>query len=124
MKPRLDIAFLPSNCLIGMSSRGVFGSASRLRVPGKRIVQSQSAIGPLRHESSSHHVQIRQREHRQSAHRVLVDAAVANLGKAPQTLDDVKRMLAARTRSRAAAVDCALALVELARMRRPAIYPV
>ena len=85
---------------------------------------SQGALSPLGQQPSSQHVKVREGKHSESPHRVLVNASVAYLGKAPQTLDDVERMLAARTRSRAAAVDRALMLIELARVRGPSVHAV
>src|SRR3974390_2387057 len=67
---------------------------------------------PLRQKSSSDHVEVRQGKHRQGTHRVLVQAAVAHLGKAPQAFDDVEGMLTAGAPARAAAVDQLLILAQ------------
>jgi len=61
---------------------------------------------PLRCEQSSpQHVQVRQRKGREQPRGVLGQAPVAHLAKAPQSLDHMKGMLAARPGARADAVD-------------------
>src|SRR5271169_5366231 len=65
----------------------------------------QGVLRPWWQQSSSHQVQIGQRKQRQGPNGVLVQAAIANLGKAPQPLDDMEGKLAAGAAARAAAVD-------------------
>src|ERR687898_1410316 len=85
---------------------------------------SQGALSPLGQQPSSQHVKVREGKHGESSHGVLAIASVAHLRKAPQTLDDMKRMLAACPRPRAAAVDRALMLIELARVRGSSVHAV
>src|SRR2546428_12684053 len=117
MKRRLDTRFLLGSPVIGVLGRGFVAFRTRYRASERRFVRLQGAICPRRHEFASHHVQIGQREYREGARCVLDDAAIADLGKAPQALNDMERVFTARprSRSRTAAVDCSLALVELAR---------
>src|SRR6185295_3428427 len=66
---------------------------------------SQGIARPARHQSSAHQVEIGQGEHGKGTHCVLVDAAVAHLGEAPQSLDDEERVLAKGAPARTATVD-------------------
>src|SRR6476646_8671204 len=61
-------------------------------------------------QQPSHQVQVRQRKQRQRPHRVLVQTPIAYFGKAPQVLDDLKRVLPACAMTRPRAVDRLLPL--------------
>src|SRR6476660_144891 len=61
-------------------------------------------------QQPSHQVQVRQRKQRQRPHRVLVQTPIAYFGKAPQVLDDLKRVLPACAMTRPRAIDCLLML--------------
>src|SRR6478752_3004943 len=61
-------------------------------------------------QQPSHQVQVRQRKQRQCPHRVLVQTPIAYFGKAPQVLDDLKRVLPACAMTRPRAIDCLLML--------------
>jgi len=50
-------------------------------------------------------IEVRQREETEGARQVLGEAAVADLGEAPQTLDDMERVLTARPRARPRPID-------------------
>src|SRR5439155_23215020 len=116
MKRRLDTRFLLGSPVIGVLGRGFVAFRTRYRASERRLVRLQGAICPGRQEFASHQVQIGQREYREGARCVLDDAAIADVGKAPQALKDMERVLTARAGSRTAAVEWPLALVELARM--------
>src|SRR5438034_9040002 len=100
MKRRLDTRFLLGSPVIGVLGRGFVAFRTRYRASERRFVRVQGAICPRRHEFASHHVQIGQREYREGARCVLDDAAIADLGKAPQALNDMERVFTARPRSR------------------------
>jgi hypothetical protein len=70
----------------------------------------QGATSPAWQQPSPHEVQIGQRKQRIDTRRVLGQAAVTNLGKAPQAFDDVEGELAAGATARAAAIDRLLVL--------------
>ena len=73
-----------------------------------KFSSSQDVLRPWRQQSSSHEVQVRQREHGEQACRVLRQSPVAHLGEAPQLLHDTKGMLAASPSCRAQAVQMSL----------------
>lgn len=61
-----------------------------------RCAPRAPTLRALRHQSMAHHVEISERKGGQRADRVLVQAPIPHDGKAPEALDDVKRMLAPR----------------------------
>src|SRR3974390_481816 len=70
-----------------------------------------------RQQPSPHHVQVGQSKHGVKARRVLCQAAVTHLGKAPQLLDDTKGVLAAGARGGPSAVHSSPVLTQ--RLLRP-----
>src|SRR5260370_28996751 len=88
------------------------GCPVRISRSASRFCLLQGVLCPWWQQSSSHEVQIGQREQRQCPDRVLVQPAVANLGKAPQALDHVEGELAAGAATRTAAVDRLLVVTE------------
>src|SRR6478735_8581519 len=56
-------------------------------------------------QQPSHQVQVRQREQRQRADRILVQAPIAYFGEAPQVFNDLKRVLPACAMTRTRAID-------------------
>src|SRR3989337_1918407 len=89
-----------------------------------KFSSSQGVLRPWRQQSPSHEIQIRQSERGKGAHRVLVQPAVAHLGKAPQTLDDVEGKLAEGTLAGAAAVDQLFVIGEFAARFGSAVHTV
>src|SRR5260370_37825467 len=98
-----------------MIERGKFIAESAARVAATHlrrasvafwISSSSQGVRPLRRQqSSSHQIQIGERERGVQSRSILGQAAVANFAKAPQTLHDVKDMLDAGPRSRATTAD-------------------
>ena len=78
-----------------ISFGSLFALPTPFRGPDPLFFHSQYALRPSWQQPSPQHVEVGQRECGKGPHRVLVDAAVAHLGKAPQALDDVEGMLAA-----------------------------
>src|SRR5436190_24190730 len=70
----------------------------------------QGELCAARQQSSPHKVQIGQREDGKRARRVLSQTKVTNHGEAPQALDHMKGVLAARSAARSRPVDGALIL--------------
>src|SRR5262249_3877544 len=88
---------------------GSFGALVALPIPFRGLnpllFHSQYALRPSRQQPSPEHVEVGQGERGKGPNRVLVDAAVAHLGKAPQALDDVEGMLAPSPSARTGSVD-------------------
>jgi hypothetical protein len=68
-----------------------------------------------RHQSPSQQIQIRQREAREQARRILRQSPVANFAKTPQALDHVEDMFDAGPSGGAATVDESLVLAQMRR---------
>lgn len=76
-------------------------AATHLRRVSVAFWKSSSSQGvrPLRRQqSSSHQIQIRQRERRVQPRRILRQAAIANFAEAPQALNHMEDMFDARPR--------------------------
>ena len=83
--------------------------------------RSQSELHPARQQSSSHKVQIGQREHGKRLYGVLGQAAVTNFGETPQALHHMESVLATRSTPRSGSVDTALILGQPMVARWPAV---
>src|SRR5215831_3440215 len=75
-------------------------------------------------QSFADEVQIREREHRESAGGILRQSAIAHLREAPKALDDMERMLDAGTDPRACPIDDPPTLGQRCARVCPAIDPI
>src|SRR6266542_4021425 len=89
------------------------------------VFHSQGGLRPFGQQSSSHKVQIRQREHRKRSRCVLGQAAVTNRGESPQSLDHMKGVFRPSSAARACAIDHALICGQWMVMSLwPAVHPI
>src|ERR1035437_7795687 len=76
------------------------------------LARSTGAASLRWQQSPSQQIQIRQREGREQAHRILRQPAVANFAKAPQALDHMENMFDTGSSGGAATVDEPLVLAQ------------
>src|SRR5262245_36883204 len=107
-----------------ISFGSLFASPRSSRGADPSFFHSQDTLRPARQQPSPQHVEVGQGERGKGPNRVLVDAAVAHLGEAPQTLDDVEGVLASSTSARTGSVDQLLMPGELVPGLGLAVYPV
>src|SRR5438045_4577709 len=98
--------------MAGMGDRIQAQKASGEAILRRRrpIYRLQGELRPTGQQSSSHQVQISQREQSKGAHGVLSQAAVTNHSEAPQSLDHMKGVLATGATARSCPIDRALIL--------------
>jgi hypothetical protein len=93
----------------------------RFSLASPRVLLSRGTRPLWRQQLSSERVQVRQCKGREQPRTVLGQASIAHLGKAPQTPDHVKGVLAASTGDRAQTVDLTLMGTERGVAAGPAV---